>query len=144
MYCTDIYAVCMYKLCLVCSCVCTNSIRMYVVLCMFIVYVHWCVCITCFLWAPDPTVPRNVTLVPRSDISVEWFLPEVLGDDYVTYRATIQSVCGMTNVTTNGSSASFETSDDPEGVMYRLGVLAFNSVGESPEVVLMHSTQRGG
>ena len=50
----------------------------------------------------------------------------------------------MTNVTTNGSSASFETSDDPEGVMYRLGVLAFNSVGESPEVVLMHSTQRGG
>ena len=107
-------------------------------------YTVWYTGIMCILWTPDPTVPRNVTLAPRSDISVEWFPPEVLGDDYVTYRATIQSVCGMTNVTTNGSSASFETSDDPEGVRYRLGVLAFNSVGESPEVVLMHSTQRGG
>jgi hypothetical protein len=91
-----------------------------------------------------PSSPTNVTLAPRSNIAVEWFPPNLLGDDYVSYIVTVESSCLTATVTTNDTTASFETSDLPEGVTYSFSVVAFNSIGSSPEVLLNYTTPREG
>ena len=103
---------------------------------VFAQFICVCVCVCVYVYAlAAPSVPLNVVSGAAFPVwTLTWQPPSVVGDDFVSYRITLERMClsPLPAVVTNDTS--YMISMLQEGIHYTLILEAFNSAGPSPEL----------